>query len=259
MAGQMDADLAGTLDNLNAMIDTANTTISRLAPAVDTSLRANQLSDAISCISKNKWSCDKDRFDTAFYIYTESLTCTEMAKTQYKNSSTDKCDPKKVFQNIYETQGATLLDSVTIKITTSVNQLNDLLKVANEQLRYYNHMEDLADKYDESKTELQQRADKTVSRLKTEHRRTFYEHQQTSLVEYVTKFLTFFYWVTVFAWVIVIIYRTKYTSHRNIGLTIAFITFPFIADILIVWTFQVVMTVYSKLPTDAYLDMNRGS
>jgi gas vesicle protein len=161
-----------------------------------------------------------------------------------------------VFTEIYKTEGARVRESIDAKIKKMVNELNDLLVVANEQMRYYNHMDDLSDKYAEASKTLGGKVDNVVSRLKTEHRRTFYENQQSSLVEHITKFLSFFYWLAVFAWVIVIIYRAKYGNYKNIALTVAFIVFPFMADTIITWLFQIMLTIYKALPTDAYLDMN---
>jgi len=254
-SGEMDDGLANTIYNLNQLIDTANTTINRLAPANDTAALAQDLTRSKDCISKDKWSCDKDRFDVAFTAYVKTLTCTSPDKVIYK-SSTDKCDPVKVFTEIYKTEGARVRESIDAKIKKMVNELNDLLVVANEQMRYYNHMDDLSDKYAEASKTLGGKVDNVVSRLKTEHRRTFYENQQSSLVENITKFLSFFYWLAVFAWVIVIIYRAKYGNYKNIALTVAFIVFPFMADTIITWLFQIMLTIYKALPTDAYLDMN---
>jgi uncharacterized membrane protein (DUF106 family) len=256
--GEMDDGLSSTIYNLNQLIDTANNTVNRLAPANDTAVLAQSLSAATNCISKSKWSCDKDKFDDAFNAYVQTLTCSDGTKTQYKNSNNNFCDPVKVFSEVYRAEGERVRDNVDAKIKKMVNELNDLLVVANEQMRYYNHMDDLSDKYDEASKTLEGRVDGAVSRLKTEHRRIFYEQQQSSMVDYITKFLTFFYWVAVFAWIIVIIYRAKYGSYKIIALSAAFIAFPFVADILITWTFQIIMTIYSKLPTDAYLDMTHN-
>jgi hypothetical protein len=255
-SGEMDDGLSNTIYNLNQFIDTANTTINRLAPANDAAALAQDFKQTNDCVAKDKWSCDKDRFDTAFTAYVKTLTCTSPDKIIYKSSSSDKCDPTKAFMEIYQTEGARMRDGVDGKIKKMVNELNDLLVVANEQMRYYNHMDDLSDKYEEASKTLGGKVDNAVSRLKTEHRRTFYENQQSSMVEYVTKFLSFFYWVAVFAWVIVIIYRAKYGNYKNIALTAAFIAFPFMADAIITWMFQIIMTIYNTLPTDAYLDMN---
>lgn len=251
----MDDGLSNTIYNLNQLIDTANTTINRLAPANDTAAVAQEMTRNRDCVSKDKWSCDKDRFDTAFTTYVNTLTCTSPDKVLYK-SSNDKCDPTKVFTEVYRAEGQRLRDGIGGKLKKMVNELNDLLVVANEQMRYYNHLGDLSDKYEEASKTLGSKVDTAVSRLKTEHRRTFYENQQSSMVEHITKFLTFFYWVAVFAWFIVIIYRAKYGNYKNIALTVAFIAFPFMADTLITWLFQIVVTIYKTLPTDAYLDMN---
>jgi hypothetical protein len=253
--GEMDDGLANTIYNLNQLIDTANTTINQIAPAGDTAATALDMTRKRDCVSKNNWSCDKDNFDAAFTAYVRTLTCTSPDKVMYK-SSTEKCDPIKAFTEIYKTEGARVRDSIDAKIKKMVNELNDLLVVANEQMRYYNHLGDLSDKYEEASKTLGGKVDNAVSRLKTEHRRTFYENQQSSLVEHITKFLSFFYWVAVFAWFIVIIYRSKYGNYKNIALTVAFIVFPFMADTIITWLFQIMLTIYKALPTDAYLDMN---
>ena len=257
----MDDDLANTIYNLNSMIDTANTTISTLAgktPTVTT--QSDNFKAAYECIRPGKINCDKDKFDEAFFNYVNALECMTTENAIYKNSDSNKCDHSKVIDKVYNQEGAALLEeTIEPKLTSMMNELTDLLMVANEQEKYYNHLDDLADKYSEATEVLGGKVDKTVSRLKTEHRRTFYENQQMDLVSYVTKFLTFFYWLSVFAWVIIIIYRTRYMDYTNIGLTMAFVAFPFVADILIVWSFQIIMAIYDELPTDAYLDMWRDS
>jgi len=259
MSGPMDDDLANTIYNLNSMIDTANTTISTLAgktPTVTT--QSDNFKAAYECIRPGKIKCDKDKFDEAFFNYVNALECMTTENAIYKNSDSNKCDNSKVIDKVYNQEGAALLEeTIEPKLTSMMNELTDLLMVANEQEKYYNHLDDLADKYSEATEVLGGKVDKTVSRLKTEHRRTFYENQQMDLVSYVTKFLTFFYWLSVFAWVIIIIYRTRYMDYTNIGLTMAFVAFPFVADILIVWSFQIIMAIYDELPTDAYLDMRR--
>jgi hypothetical protein len=262
MSGQMDDDLANTIYNLNSMIDTANKTIGQLAneqtsKATLTTVAKN-FTDAYECIKPKNIKCDKDKFDEAFFNYVNALDC---SGNEYKIDITNStCDHSKVINKVYTDEGTKLLeDTIEPKLTSMMNELTDLLTVANEQEKYYNHLDDLADKYSEAAEVLGGKVDKTVSRLKTEHRRTFYENQQMDLISYVTKFLTFFYWLSVFAWVIVIIYRTRYMDYTNIGLTAAFVVFPFVADILIVWSFQIIMAIYDALPTDAYLDMRRGS
>ena len=255
--GQMDEDLSNTIFNLNQMIDTANKTISNLAGTQSTT--ANLLSsynEKASCVTKGKRSCDKDAFDDAFSKYVTTLTCAGTNESLKKNSD-NTCDPIKVFESIYTQEGELQKEIIKTKLTKEINTLNDLLGVANEQMKYYNHLDDLADKYAEASETLGSKVDKTISRLKTEHRRTFYENQQADLMSHVTKILTFVYWVSVFAWVIVLLYRTKYADYTNAGLTLAFIAFPFVVDILIVWTFQIVIAIYDMLPTDAYLDMRR--
>ena len=255
----MDDDLSNTIYNLNSMIDTANTTIGELAKGVDTSsnVRLGAFTDAYNCIRPGYVKCDKDNFDKAFKYYVESLPCGVDSK--YKDGS-GQCNHDKVIDKVYRDEGADLLENtIEPKLTSMMNEMTDLLMVANEQERYYNHLDDLSNKYSEATEMLGGRVDKTVSRLKTEHRRTFYENQQMDLISYVSKFLTFVYWLSVFAWVIIIIYRTRYADYTNIGLTMAFVAFPFVADILIVWSFQIIMAIYDSLPTDAYLDMRRGS
>lgn len=255
--GQMDDDLSNTIFNLNQMIDTANTTISSLAgnQSTTTNLKS-KYDEKASCITKGKRSCDKDAFDTAFSSYVTTLTCTG-PNDSLKKSNDYTCDPVKIFTKIYTQEGELQKEIIKAKLTKEINTLNDLLGVANEQMKYYNHLDDLADKYAEATETLGTKVDKTISRLKTEHRRTFYENQQADLMSHVTKILTFVYWFSVFAWVIVLLYRTKYADYTNAGLTLAFIAFPFVADILIVWTFQIVIAIYDMLPTDAYLDMSR--
>lgn len=255
----MDDDLSNTIYNLNSMIDTANTTIGELAKGVDTSsnARLGAFTDAYNCIRPGYVKCDKDNFDKAFKYYVESLPCG--VGSNYQDGS-GQCNHAKVIDKVYNQEGADLLENtIEPKLTSMMNEMTDLLMVANEQERYYNHLDDLSNKYSEATEMLGGRVDKTVSRLKTEHRRTFYENQQMDLISYVSKFLTFVYWLSVFAWVIIIIYRTRYADYTNIGLTMAFVAFPFVADILIVWSFQIIMAIYDSLPTDAYLDMRRGS
>jgi hypothetical protein len=261
MPGQMDDDLSNTIYNLNSMIDTANTTISKLVGQTTTvTTQSNNFKTAYDCIEPGRVKCDKDKFDTAFFNYVNALDCTQTANAKYKNSGSNKCDHAKVIDKVYNQEGANLLEqTIEPRLTSMMNELTDLLTVANEQEKYYNHLDDLSDKYSEATEVLGGKVDKTVSKLKTEHRRTFYENQQMDLLSYVSKFLTFVYWLSVFAWIIIIIYRTRYADYTNIGLTAAFVVFPFVADILIVWSFQIIMAIYDSLPTDAYLDMRRGS
>ena len=256
----MDDDLSNTIYNLNSMIDTANTTIGKLVgdtPTITT--QSNNFKTAYDCIAPGNVKCDKDNFDKAFFNYVMALDCSGGTKI-YQDGSTGKCSHDKVIEQVYTDEGAKLLEqTIEPKLSSMMNEMTDLLMVANEQERYYNHLDDLSNKYSEATEMLGGRVDKTVSKLKTEHRRTFYENQQMDLISYVSKFLTFVYWLSVFAWVIIIIYRTRYTDYTNIGLTMAFVAFPFVADILIVWSFQIIMAIYDILPTDAYLDMRRGS
>jgi len=256
--GQMDEDLSNTIFNLNQMIDTANNTISNLAGTQSTTAAlVSSYNEKASCITKGNRSCDKDAFDNAFTKYVTTLTCTGTNANLKKSNTDSTCEPLKVFESIYAADGEIQKEIINTRLTKEINMLNDLLVVANQQMKYYNHLDDLADKYAESIEIMGSKVDKTISRMKTEHRRTFYENQQADLLSHVTKFLTFVYWFSVFAWVIVLLYRTKYTDYTNAGLTLAFIAFPFVVDILIVWTFQIVIAIYDMLPTDAYLDMRR--
>ena len=57
----MDDDLSNTIYNLNSMIDTANTTISKLVgqtPTVTT--QSNNFKTAYDCIEPGRVKCDKD-------------------------------------------------------------------------------------------------------------------------------------------------------------------------------------------------------
>ena len=249
----MDDDLANTIYNLNSMIETANTTIGDLTKGVSGSTaQSTSFTTAYNCVKPGHITCDKDNFDRAFKGYVNTLKCPAGSSTN--------CNHDTVINVVYDQEGTRILEeTIKPKLTSMMNEITDLLIVANEQEMYYNHLGDLADKYSETTELLGGRVDKTVSKLKTEHRRTFYENQQMDLISYVSKFLTFVYWLSVFAWVIIIIYRTRYTDYTNIGLTMAFVAFPFVADILIVWSFQIIMAIYDELPTDAYLDMRRGS
>jgi hypothetical protein len=140
------------------------------------------------------------------------------------------------------------------KLTEASSQVEDLLIVANEQMRYYNHLQDLKDKYSEAEQSVSGDVDKRVAQLKTSNRKTFYEQQQSTLVQPISSFLKYFYWTAVFAWIIVLLYRTRYADPVNIILTLTFIAFPYVSDILIVWGFKIVTAIYSLIPTDAYLD-----
>ena len=141
------------------------------------------------------------------------------------------------------------------KINDMTTQITDLLTVSNEQMRYYNHLADLEGKYSEAQQTVTADVDKQTALLKTSNRKQYYEQQQNTMVQYVTKFVRVFYWVAIFAWIIVLFYRGK-TTPVNGGLTLLFVAFPFVSDILIVWAFKIVSAVYSLLPTDAYLDMS---
>jgi hypothetical protein len=259
--GEMDDGLANTIYNLNQMIATANNTIGLLADGASNQANMvsakNTLAEKTACIQKGKYSCDKDAFDVAFATYIELQDCS--THTGLKKRDATNCDATKVFEDIYTKDGEALKLEVHKKLTNEINILNDMLSVANEQMKYYNHLDDLDEKYTDASKTLEKKVGRAVSRLKTENRRTFYENQQMDLLSHVTKFLTFFYWLCVLAWVIVILYRTKYTIPSNLLLTAGFIAFPFVVDIIIVWTFQIVIAIYDTLPTDAYLDMRRGS
>ena len=261
--GEMDDGLSNTIYNLNQMIDTANTTIGKLANDANTDANMvnarNTLAEKTDCIRKEKYSCDKDAFDLAFAKYIALQDCSTSGKTAFKNTGDNMCNPTKAFEDIYRTDGEQMKQTIKLRLSNEINMINDMLMVANEQMKYYNHLDDLDEKYSDASKTLEKKVGRAVSRLKTEHRRTFYENQQMDLLSHVTKFLTFFYWLCVFAWVIVILYRTKYMIPTNLLLTAGFIVFPFVVDILIVWTFQIVIAIYDMLPTDAYLDMRRGS
>jgi hypothetical protein len=112
----------------------------------------------------------------------------------------------------------------------------------------------LKDKYSEAEQSVSGDVDKRVAQLKTSNRKTFYEQQQSTLVQPISSFLKYFYWTAVFAWIIVLLYRTRYADPVNIILTLTFIAFPYVSDILIVWGFKIVTAIYSLIPTDAYLD-----
>ena len=253
--GTMDAALSSTLDNVNELITTANNTISNLAPPTPGTADAYaRYIAAGKCIAKGQRSCDKDDFDAAFVNYIVSIQSCPTG-IQPGGGVCTKPSAIKLLEQIYTINSANAQAISINKINEIISQIEDLLIVANEQMRYYNHLMDLNDKYSEAEKTVSGDVDKKMALLKTSHRRQFYEQQQSSLVQPIAKFLRYFYWVAVFIWVIVILYRRKYTDKKNICLTLAFIAFPYISDILIVWAFKIVGAVYAIIPTDAYLNM----
>jgi hypothetical protein len=253
--GQMDDFLANTLTNVNELIETANNTIQNVlgGPATDgdSKTKYDLFKAKEKCIAKGQPSCDKDEFDDAFFKYVTSLKkCGAM-----KNEQCTDINAKEFLTDIYTQQGANAKELTMSKINDMKTQITDLLTVSNEQMRYYNHLVDLEGKYSEAQQAVVAGVDKQTALLKTSNRKQYYEQQQNMMVQYVTKFVRVFYWVAVFAWVIVLFYRGK-TTPVNGGLTLLFVAFPFVSDILIVWAFKIVTAVYSLLPTDAYLDMS---
>ena len=260
--GQMDDFLANTLTNVNELIETANNTIQNTlggaATVGDSKTKYDEYKLKEDCITKGKRSCDKDAFDTAFSNYVLSIpVCTPPTLTTgcVAVKKTD-ADVKRIFTDIYTQQGANAKELTMSQINDMKTQITDLLTVSNEQMRYYNHLSDLEGKYREAQQTVTADVDKQTALLKTSNRKQYYEQQQNSLVQqYATKIARAFYWVAVFAWVIVILLRGK-TTPVNGGLTLLFVAFPFVSDILIVWAFKIGSAVYSLLPTDAYLDMS---
>lgn len=257
--GQMDDFLSNTLTNVNELIETANYTIQNTlggAPNADAknALYNTYLAKA-NCIAKGQPSCDKDEFDVAFSEYVLSLQkCKDMPASADRQCNVS--DVKRLLTGIYAQQGANALALTLSKINDMKTQITDLLTVSNEQMRYYNHLADLEGKYSEAQQTVTADVDKQTALLKTSNRKQYYEQQQNTMVQqYVTKFVRVFYWVAIFAWVIVLFYRGK-TTPVNGGLTLLFVAFPFVSDILIVWAFKLVSAAYSLLPTDAYLDMS---
>lgn len=252
--GEMDENLSNTISNLNGLIESANNTIVAIAGSGtgDAAAAKTNYEGQKACFTKGNANCDKDKFDEFFAKYVELTPCTDT--TLQVSTGTGKCDPKKVFSKIYNEQGEVTKTRVMAKLAESMSQLEDLLIVANEQMRYYNHLQDLNDKYSEAEQSVSSDVDKKVAQLKTSHRKTFYEQQQSTLVQPISSFLKYFYWVAVFVWVIVLLYKTRYSVPVNIILTLIFIAFPYVSDIIIVWTFKIVTTIYSLIPTDAYLD-----
>jgi len=250
----MDENLSNTISNLNELINSANNTITAIAPqgTADSAAAKTAYDGQKACFANGNARCDKDKFDEFFAKYVELLPCTDT--TLRVSSGTGKCDPKKVFSKIYNEQGEATKTKVMAKLTEASSQVEDLLIVANEQMRYYNHLQDLKDKYSEAEQSVSGDVDKRVSQLKTSNRKTFYEQQQSTLVQPISSFLKYFYWTAVFAWIIVLLYRTRYADPVNIILTLTFIAFPYVSDILIVWGFKIVTAIYSLIPTDAYLD-----
>ena len=251
--GGMDENLSNTISNLNELIESANNTIISIAPkgSADSAAAKAAYDGQKACFTKGNANCDKDKFDDFFAQYVKLVPC---ADTALRVTGTDKCDPKKVFLKIYNEQGEATKTKVMSKLSEASSQVEDLLIVANEQMRYYNHLQDLKDKYSEAEQSVSGDVDKKVSQLKTSHRKTFYEQQQSTLVQPISSFLRYFYWAAVFTWVIVLLYRTRYSDPVNIILTLTFIAFPYVSDILIVWAFKIVTAIYSLIPTDAYLD-----
>lgn len=253
----MDAYLSNTLTNLNELIDTANTTIQNQlggAPSGNTDDLYNTFKEKALCIQSGKRSCDKDAFDLAFAAYIASKTACSKSEFQGAGGASAACDVGKIFSSIYETQGRAALATVKSRLDAMNAQIEDLLVVANEQMRYYNHLSDLNDKYGEAEKTVSGDVDKKTALLKTSNRKQFYEQQQSSLVQPVSKFLRYFYWVAVIAWAIVLLYRRKYADYTNAFLTLVFVAFPYVSDILIVWAFKIVSAMYTLIPTDAYLD-----
>jgi hypothetical protein len=252
--GGMDESLSNTISNLNELIESANTTIIGIAgPGTrDTAAAKAAYEGQKACFKKGNSNCDKDKFDEFFAKYVELLPCTDTALRTV--NGTGKCDPKKVFSKIYNEQGEVTKTKVMAKLAETSSQVEDLLIVANEQMRYYNHLQDLKDKYSEAEQSVGEDVDKKVAQLKTSHRKSFYEQQQSTLIQPISSFLKYFYWAAVFVWVIVLLYKTRYSDPVNIILTLSFIAFPYVSDILIVWAFKIGTAIYSLVPTDAYLD-----
>jgi hypothetical protein len=257
--GQMDEALSNTLSNVNELIEAANNTIQNTlggaATAGDSKTKYDLFKDKAKCITKGQPSCDKDEFDAAFSDYVLSLKkCRDDAEGSVERPCEDK-DVKRLFTNIYKQQGENALKLAMSKIDDMKTQITDLLTVSNEQMRYYNHLVDLEEKYSEARQSVTADVDKQTALLKTSNRKQHYEQEQNVMVQYVTQFVRVFYWVAVFAWVIVLFLRGK-TTPVNGGLTLLFVAFPFVSDIIIVWAFKIVSAAYSLLPTDAYLDMS---
>ena len=257
--GQMDDFLANTLTNVNELIETANNVIQTNmggAPGANTNALYDDYSAKANCIAKGQPSCDKDAFDLAFSKYVLSIPeCTSTLTTGCVAKKQTPSDVTKLFKDIYKQQGDNAKELTMSKINDMKTQITDLLTVSNEQMRYYNHLVDLEEKYSEAQQAVVAGVDKQTALLKTSNRKQYYEQQQNAMVQYVTKFVRVFYWVAIFAWIIVLFYRGK-TTPVNGGLTLVFVAFPFVSDILIVWAFKLVSAVYSLLPTDAYLDMS---
>jgi hypothetical protein len=255
--GQMDDFLANTLTNVNELIETANNTINNKlggTPAANSNALHTAYLAKARCIAKGQPSCDKDEFDAAFSAYVLSLQkCKDTPTSQDR-----QCTPADVdgfFTVIYTQQGANAKELTMSQIGDMKTQILDLLTVSNEQMRYYNHLSDLEGKYNEARQTVTADVDKQTALLKTSNRKQHYEQQQNTMVQYVAQFIRVFYWVAVFAWVVVLFLRGK-TTPVNGGLTLLFVAFPFVSDILIVWAFKIVSAAYSLLPTDAYLDMS---
>ena len=259
--GQMDDFLANTLTNVNELIESANNAIQNTlggrATEGDSANKYEIYLAKAKCIAKGQPSCDKDEFDVAFSDYVLSIPeCTSTLTTGCVVAKKTPVDVKRIFTDIYTQQGANAKGLTMSQIGDMKTQIMDLLTVSNEQMRYYNHLSDLEGKYNEARQTVTADVDKQTALLKTSNRKQYYEQQQNSLVQqYFTKIARAFYWVAVFAWVIVLFLRGK-TTPVNGGLTLLFVAFPFVSDILIVWAFKIGSAVYSLLPTDAYLDMS---
>ena len=258
--GQMDEALSNTLSNVNELIEAANNTIQNTLGGAATTGDSKKKYDTYiakaKCITKGQPSCDKDAFDVAFSEYVLSIPeCTSTLKTGCVAKKQTPPDVTNLFKDIYKQQGENALVLSMSKISDMKTQITDLLTVSNEQMRYYNHLVDLEEKYSEARQSVTADVDKQTALLKTSNRKQHYEQEQNVMVQYVTQFVRVFYWVAVFAWVIVLFLRGK-TTPVNGGLTLLFVAFPFVSDIIIVWTFKIVSAAYSLLPTDAYLDMS---
>ncbi len=254
----MDDFLSNTLTNVNELIETANNTIQNTlgGPATggDSKTKYDRFKAKEDCITKGKRSCDKDAYDTAFSDYVLSLQkCKDTPTSQDRQCTT--ADVKTILTGIYRQQGVNAKELTMSQIGDMKTQILDLLTVSNEQMRYYNHLSDLEGKYNEARQTVTADVDKQTALLKTSNRKQHYEQQQNTMVQYVAQFIRVFYWVAVFAWVVVLFLRGK-TTPVNGGLTLLFVAFPFVSDILIVWAFKIVSAAYSLLPTDAYLDMS---
>jgi len=190
----MDENLSNTISNLNELIESANKTITEIAPGgtADSAAAKAAYDGQAACFTKGNANCDKDKFDEFFARYVELQTCDD---TKLRVTGTNKCDPKRIFSKIYNDQGEVTKTKVMAKLAEASSQVEDLLIVANEQMRYYNHLQDLKDKYSEAEQSVSGDVDKKVAQLKTSNRKTFYEQQQSTLVQPISSFLKYFYLV----------------------------------------------------------------